>query len=129
MSLVEKLKVFIKAQLSAFIGGISDYAIMLLCTEVFGIHYTLSIVISGTLGAIVNFSINKYWTFKANAPVGRQLAKFVVVVIGSITFKSSGTYIVTEFLRIDYKISRLIVELFVSLGFNYPMQKYWVFRK
>lgn len=121
--------IFLKAQLSAFIGGVSDFAIMILCTEVFGIHYTLSIVISGILGAVVNFSINKYWTFEAKAPIGGQLVKFVFVVAGSILLKSSGTYFITEFRSIDYRISRLIIELIVSLGFNYPMQKYWVFKK
>ena len=120
---------FFKAQASAFIGGISDYAIMLFCTEVLGIHYTLSIVISGTLGAVVNFSINKYWTFKSPSPIGGQLVRFVVVVLGSIALKSSGTYLVTEFVEIDYKISSIIVELVVSLLFNYPLQRYWVFKK
>lgn len=120
---------FFKAQASAFIGGISDYAIMLFCTEVLGIHYTLSIVISGTLGAVVNFSINKYWTFKSPSPIGGQLVRFVFVVLGSIALKSSGTYLVTEFVQIDYKISRIIVELVVSLLFNYPLQRYWVFKK
>ncbi|HIX53892.1 MAG TPA: GtrA family protein [Candidatus Sphingobacterium stercoripullorum] len=120
---------FFKAQASAFIGGLSDYAIMLFCTEVLGIHYTLSIVISGTLGAVVNFSINKYWTFKSPSPIGGQLVRFVVVVLGSIALKSSGTYLVTEFVEIDYKISRIIVELVVSLLFNYPLQRYWVFKK
>src|SRR5699024_1988949 len=119
---------FFKAQASAFIGGLSDYAIMLFCTEVLGIHYTLSIVISGTLGAVVNFSINKYWTFKSPSPIGGQLVRFVVVVLGSIALKSSGTYLVTEFMEIDYKISRIIVELVVSLLFNYPLQRYWVFK-
>ena len=120
---------FFKAQASAFIGWLSDYAIMLFCTEVLGIHYTLSIVISGTLGAVVNFSINKYWTFKSPSPIGGQLVRFVFVVLGSIALKSSGTYLVTEFVQIDYKISRIIVELVVSLLFNYPLQRYWVFKK
>lgn len=129
MLIMGSLLQFLKAQLSAFIGGLSDYCIMLLCTELLHIHYTVSIVISGSLGAVVNFTINKYWTFKADAPIGKQLPKFVLVVVGSILFKSSGTYLVTEYLHIDYKISRLIIELIISLGFNYPLQKYWVFNK
>lgn len=126
---MSSLIVFLKAQMSAFIGGITDYGIMIICTELFGIHYTVSIVISGVLGAVVNFSINKYWTFEAKAPVGKQISKFIIVVFGSVFFKSGGTYLVTEFGAIDYRVSRLLIELFVSLGFNYPMQKYWVFKK
>jgi putative flippase GtrA len=125
--------VFGKAQLSAFAGGLLDYAVMVFCTELLHIHYTISIAIGGVIGAVVNFSVNRYWTFSANRashlPVGFQLAKFVFVVAGSIVLKSSGTYLLTNWLKLDYKITRLMVDIIVSLGFNYVLQKYWVFKK
>ena len=129
-----KFKVFIKAQLSAFIGGMTDYAIMIFFTEVFHLHYTISIVIGGVIGAVVNFSLNKTWTFYSNDKLyknsmRKQLLKFIFVVFNSILLKSSGTYAITTYLNIDYKISRLITDLFVSLGFNYTLQRYWVFKK
>lgn len=121
---------FGKAQFSAFVGGIFDYGVMIFCTEFLKIYYAESIVISGLLGAMVNFSINRYWTFQnTEAGLRNQLLKFYLVVLGSIVLKSSGTFFVTENFLLDYKISRLIVDLFVSLGFNFTLQKYWVFRK
>lgn len=129
---LKSVYVFAKAQLSAFSGGIIDYLVMVGCTELLHIHYTISIAIGGVIGAVVNFSINRYWTFKENkantTPVGMQLLKFIVVVAGSIILKSSGTYLFTNWLKLDYKITRIIVDILVSLGFNYTMQKYWVFR-
>jgi putative flippase GtrA len=123
---------FAKAQVSAFVGGVSDYLIMIALTEYAGIHYTVSIVISGILGAIINFSINRYWSFSdqgsKQAALGSQLTKFVFVVAGSIFLKSAGTFLITSGLNLDYKISRLIVELIVSYGFNYVLLKYWVFK-
>ncbi len=129
-----RLIVFIKAQVSAFLGGMTDYAIMIFFTEVFHVHYTISIVIGGVIGAVVNFSLNNKWTFRSKDysyknSMRTQLLKFLLVVINSIFLKSLGTYAITTFLRIDYKISRLIVDLFVSLGFNYTLQRYWVFKK
>lgn len=133
MSKKNAVFVFAKAQLSAFTGGIVDYLVMILCTELLGIHYTISIAIGGIVGAIVNFSVNRYWTFTtpnaSHAPVGQQLIKFIFVVGGSILLKSSGTYLFTNWLKIDYKICRIIVDIIVSLGFNYVLQKYWVFRR
>lgn len=124
------VRIFANAQLSAFIGGLTDYFVMLFCTELFLIHYTISIVIGGIIGAVVNFSINRYWTYKAHTdPMGGQILRFLFVVAGSIVLKSSGTYLFTTFFRTDYKISRLIIEIFVSLGFNFVLQKYWVFKK
>ena len=121
---------FGKAQASAFTGGMFDYGVMILLTEFAHIHYTRSIIISGLLGAVVNFSLNRYWAFKKHdESYRRQLRRFIFVVAGSIALKSSGTYLLTELLHLDYKISRLCVDAVVSLGFNFTLQKYWVFKK
>jgi len=129
-----KFIVFLKAQVSAFIGGVTDYVIMIFFTEVFHVHYTISIVIGGIIGAFVNFKLNNKWTFYSqNTPyknsLNKQLIRFILVVINSIFLKSSGTYLITTYLKIDYKISRLLVDLVVSIGFNYTLQRYWVFKK
>jgi putative flippase GtrA len=124
------LYIFAKAQASAFTGGIIDYLVMIGCTEFLHIHYTISIAIGGIVGAIVNFSINRYWTYQARqSSVGNQALKFIFVLAGSITLKSSGTFLLTTFLNLDYKISRIITDIFVSFGFNFLLQKYWVFKK
>ena len=120
--------VFLRAQLSAFTGGAVDYACMILLTTYGHIFYGFSILVSGSIGAVINFSINRYWTFKRTDVASRsQLQKFIVVVIGSILLKSSGTWLLTTILNFDYRISRLCIDLLVSLGFNFTMQRYWVF--
>jgi len=123
---------FLQAQVAAFLGGITDYGLMILLTEVFKLHFTFSILISGTVGAIVNFSINRFWVFKKqcayNSRINSQLFKFALVVLGSISLKSFGTLILQKVFQIDYRIGRLITDLFVSYGFNYPLIKNWVFK-
>jgi putative flippase GtrA len=123
---------FLKAQVAAFLGGVTDYGVMILLTEVCQLHFTFSILISGTIGAIINFSINRFWVFKNHSGYSRrinnQLFKFALVVLGSITLKSSGTLLFQQLFQIDYKIGRIITDLFVSYGFNYPLIKYWVFK-
>jgi len=54
---------FSKAQISAFVGGVIDYCTMIFITEVFHIHYTISIAAGGIVGAVVNFSVNRKWSF------------------------------------------------------------------
>lgn len=133
-SIFQRIYIFAKAQVSAFVGGVIDYLVMIAFTEFFHVHYTISICIGGFIGALVNFSLNKTWTFhskdkpyKHSAKV--QMIKFAAMVLNSIFLKSSGTYLVTRFFRIDYKISRLIVDLIVSVGINYNLQKFWVFKQ
>jgi len=124
--------IFLQAQVAAFVGGITDYGLMILLTEVFKLHFAFSILISGTVGAVINFSINRFWVFKKqcgyNSRINRQLFKFALVVLGSISLKSFGTLMWQKVFQIDYKIGRLITDSFVSYGFNYPLIKYWVFK-
>ena len=130
----EKLLTFSKAQVSSGLGGVVDYLTMIFFTEIFHIHYTISIAIGGVVGAIINFSINKFWTFRSKAQpyelsLRKQLFRFILVVVNSIVLKMSGTYLLTTFLKIDYKISRIITDLIVSVIFNYMLQRYWVFKR
>jgi putative flippase GtrA len=132
--LIEELVVFLKAQVSSLVGGGVDYAIMVFFTEVFHVHYTISIAIGGIFGAVINFGINKGWTFRAKDKPYKhgtyiQIFKFSLVVINSIVLKSTGTYLITNYLKIDYKISRIIVDLIVSLAFNFTLQRRWVFNR
>ncbi|HJS01625.1 MAG TPA: GtrA family protein [Flavobacterium sp.] len=123
---------FLQAQVAAFLGGITDYGLMILLTEVFKLHFSFSILISGTVGAIINFSINRFWTFKNQSGysnhINSQLFKFALVVLGSISLKSLGTLMSQKVFQIDYRIGRIVTDLFVSYGFNYPLIKYWVFK-
>ena len=133
-ALINQLFTFSKAQLAAFSGGMFDYLIMILLTEFAHIHYTYSIVISGILGAYINFKVNKVWTFQSKdytytSSTRTQIIKFSIVVLNSVFMKASGTYLFTTYIKTDYYISRLFVDGFVSLVFNYNLQKYWVFRK
>jgi putative flippase GtrA len=126
------VKLFLKAQVSAFSGGVTDYGLMVLLTEWLHIHFTISILISGTVGGIVNFCINRYWAFKTDdgycSSTSGQLIRFFTVVLGSISLKSAGTYLLHRSLNLDYKLGRLLIDSIVSYGFNYPLMKYWVFK-
>ncbi len=124
-----KVKEFLKAQLSAFVGGLTDFGIYTFCFKVLSLSAPLSNVASGSLGAVVNFIINRYWSFDSKQEsLGNQLWKFVIVVIGSILLKSSGIYLLVDIWDVHFILAKISVELIVSLGFNFVLQKYWVFK-
>ena len=125
-----KVKEFLKAQLSAFVGGLTDFGIYTFCFKVLTLSAPLSNVVSGSLGAVVNFLINRYWSFDSqNESIGNQLWKFVIVVVGSILLKSTGIYLLVDLWNMHFILAKISVELIVSLGFNFVLQKYWVFKK
>ena len=122
-NLIKQLFTFSKAQVSAFSGGMVDYLIMIAITEYAHIHYTYSIVISGIIGAYVNFKVNKAWTFQSGDETYKnstkvQLFRFGIVVLNSVVMKAAGTYLITTYLKTDYYISRLFTDGFVSVVLN-----------
>ncbi len=124
-----ELLLFARAQLSAFVGGIVDFVTMIILTELFGMFYVISIVIGGLVGAVANFSINKFWAFgEQKSKATSQILKFSLVVVGSILLKSGGTYLLAEGLLIKYWIARVVVDAFVCFGFNYVLHRVWVFK-
>lgn len=132
MSKKKSIGIFLKAQVSAFSGGLTDYGLMILFTEIIGIHFAISILLSGTLGGIVNFCLNRFWAFNDGkeyaASPKKQFLKFSTVVLGSISLKSAGTFLLQRSFNLDYRLGRLLVDSVVSYGFNYPMMKLWVFK-
>lgn len=113
-----------------------DYGLMVLTRQVFGWPLFWAVALGGVVGAIVNFSLNRYWTFTSGSGTQGysnafliQLAKFALTVVGSIVLKYLGTYLLEHHVGIDYKIGKLIADLFVSVLFNYPLQRFWVFHK
>jgi len=122
--------VFLRAQVSAFFGGVIDYLVMLYCVEFLHMHYFPAIAVGGLVGAVINYTISRYWAFNSKTEsIGKQFLKYAIVSIGSIILKSSGTFIFTETTNLDYRITRLIIDGFVAFGFNFTLQKFWVFKK
>lgn len=125
---MQQIKLFAKSQIASLAGGILDFALMVFFTEVIGFFYSLSILISGTIGGIINFTLNRRWAFKATDGSRRKQApRFLICTIGTIVLKTIGTFLVTHGFKIDYKIGRLITDVVVAFGFNFTVQKYWVF--
>jgi len=122
--------VFLRAQVSAFFGGAIDYLIMLYCVEILHIHYLPAIAVGGLVGAVVNYTISRNWAFASKSEsIRKQFLKYAIVSIGSIILKSFGTFILTETTNFDYRITRLLIDGIVAFGFNFTLQRFWVFKQ
>ena len=57
------LKYHIAAGTTAFLG---NWCILILLTELWGVHYLISNFIGIVIGALLNFYVNDLWTFREN---------------------------------------------------------------
>lgn len=126
---IEQKLTFFKAQFASLSATVLDFSLVFILTEIFHFHYTKSVACGALAGAILNFSLGRIWAFKSSHnPVGREIFKYALVSMSSLFLNVFGVRFFTETFGIHYGVSKVITALSVGLFFNYPLQKYFVFR-
>lgn len=115
-----------------FVGGAAflvDYGVLVLLTEVFGMHYLLSATISFILGLITNYLLSVVWVFN-NRTLGNRWAEFAVfAIIGVIGLGLNALimYVCTDKMGIHYMISKIISTVIVFF-WNFFARKVILFK-
>lgn len=108
---------------------IIDYGLMVFCTEILGIYYLWSSLISFTVSVVFNYVMSVKWVF--NVDNGKTQTQNLIFFV---TFSVIGLGInqLIMWVGVDQvKISYLIVKLFATaivMVFNYVTRK-WYFEK
>ncbi|RVU01063.1 GtrA family protein [Mucilaginibacter limnophilus] len=119
---------FVKAQASSLISTIIDFTTTIVCNHFFHLWYVYSNFTGTVAGGVTNFALGRFWVFDAqekNAP--KQMVKYILVWMGNLGLNNGGVYLFVDFFHIDKYISKIIVSLVVGIGYNYVMQKKFVF--
>ena len=107
-----------------------DFGALMLLVEIFGVNYVLATWIVTIVGALSNFAINRSWAFAdSDGRAHWQLARFVPVQAGSSLLQTAGVWFLTGFGGLPYLGSKLAVSVTVFLGWNYPLNRFFVFRR
>ena len=106
-----------------------DVGVLIGLVELFGVNYVVATWMGTIVGALSNFFINRHWSFAVGHIRGHwQLARFVPVQAGSSALHTVGVWLMTEYAHLSYFYSKAIVALVVYLVWNYPMNKFFVFK-
>jgi len=121
--------IFFKSQISSLIATGVDFLITILLVETLHAHYIAATVAGAATGALTNFGINKYWSFESGKEnFMRQGLRYGLVWIGSLLLNTSGLYLLLLLPGSNYIVSKIITAITVGIGFNYSLQKYYVFQ-
>lgn len=121
---------FSRSQIASAIATFVDYVVLFGLTELVHVWYVASVAIGAAVSALVNFMINRHWSFES-ASLGKmhqQAWRYAWVSAVSLLLNSGGVYVVTESLDIHYAFSVIVVSAIVGWFFNYPLHRYYVFR-
>lgn len=121
---------FLRAQIASFSGTVVDFLTTLVSVEIFNVWYVAGNITGNICGGITNFYLGRNWVFQSKGKkVYIQGIKYIVVWLGSIMLNTSGVFVVTHYLGINYIISKVIVSLVVGFTYNYLLQNYFVFKQ
>ncbi|WP_026768397.1 GtrA family protein [Asinibacterium sp. OR53] len=120
---------FIKAQAASLAATIVDFAVTIILVEVFHCWYLAASVIGTISGGVANFMLGRRWVFKATEKgIPMQAIKYLLVWTGNLVLVSGGVYVVTNYGRINYVLSKILVSIVIGATYNYLMQKRFVFK-
>ncbi|MEE9372759.1 MAG: GtrA family protein [Saprospiraceae bacterium] len=108
-----------------------DFTVLTTLTEVFEVYYVISTALGAFFGGTLSFLLGRNWAFfnRENNIFG-QAGRYLVANFSSILFNTSGVYLLTEVISDNhYLVSKVIVASCIGFLFNFPMQRYFVFRK
>lgn len=120
---------FSRSQVSSFLATLADYGTLFLATELFHVWYVSATALGAFLGAVINFLINRHWSFNAaSGRIGLQAQRYFLVSAGSLLLNTGGVFLMTDYGHLHYAASVGVVSLLVGLLFNYPLHKKYVYR-
>jgi putative flippase GtrA len=125
-----ELATFSRSVLTSLLTTALDFGTLVGMTELAGVNYVLATWIGTIVGALANFTINKVWAFYAHdLPALPAMTRFVAVQTGASGLHTAGVWLLTRFARLPYPVSKLVVAAAVYLTWNYPMNRWFVFRR
>ncbi len=86
-----------------------------------------AVAIGAFAGAILNFSLNRYFLFKSSNHLRVEIIKYGLVSAVSLGFNSGGMWLMTGYWSLNYILAKTIIALLVAILWNYPLHRYWVF--
>lgn len=127
LQFLNKRKTFLKFFVVGGFCGLLDLFFLFLLTDILGLWYLYSGIISFILVSVISFLLNKNLTFKdKNENYKKQYIIYASVTFGGLIINNSFLFVFTDFFAIWYIFSRVLSSL-IALGWNYTISKKFIF--
>jgi putative flippase GtrA len=122
------LRLLLKHQAGALAATVVDFGVMIAMVELVGLHPAAATAVGATCGAVTNFTLGQRWIFDGNdRRTPAQAARYALVSAGSLGLNTAGEALVNGVLGVRYVLARLLVAVTVSVAYNFPLHRTFVF--
>jgi putative flippase GtrA len=123
------MKTFLKANTASLTASFCDYLLTILFKQLLHVDAVLSSIAGTVFGGIINFYICRKWVFKSQqVPVTMQWKRYFIIWLGNLLMNISGVYLLIHHAGMHYILAKLLTSVTVGFGYNYPLQKGYVFK-
>ncbi len=113
---------------SSTVATLSDAATVVVLASTFGVSPWAATFVGCLVGAAVNFTIGRLWAFDgAGSPKLPQGWRYGLVWAGSTALNTGGVGLFMLLPGFDYRVAWILVRAVVFFGWNYPLQRDYVF--
>jgi putative flippase GtrA len=127
--LVKNTRELVAAGCSGAVGTLLDFSVLVLLVG-HGVQVAAAAFAGATLGAVVNFALNKYIAFRDRSPVTKQqLARFGFVAVATAALMALAMELVAVKLHVPVVAAKLVCAALVFAAWTYPAQRRLVFRR
>jgi putative flippase GtrA len=124
-----RFKQWARHHTASMLGTVVDMTTMVVCVELLHRSPVVATVIAATTGAVTNFFLGRLWAYQGRSgALQPQFARYALVATASLGLNAGGEHLLVNVLGIQYFLARVITAVVVSNGWNYPMQRFFVFR-
>lgn len=117
-------------QIGAIAATLVDFGTMIALVEGARLSPEAATPIGAVLGAVTNFTLGRTWIFRRHTGHwAAQASRYALVSAASAGWNTLGEQLVHGMAHVQYVIARAIVSFVVSLLWNFPMQRAFVFRE
>jgi len=121
---------FQRAWVASAVATAVDYGTFTILVEIVGVYTGTSRALGALLGAVTNFTFNKLYTFKTRQnSVLVEVPRYAAISLTSLLLNTVGVILLTEGLRWNPLVAAAVIGITVSLCWNLPLHRIFVFRE
>ncbi len=104
-----------------------DFAVVVGLVQGFGLRASVATLFGCAVGALTNYTFNRVITYRSRSAVAPQMARYALVSGSSALINAGGVALLAFHPMLDYRLAWWLVRGAVWLGWNFPLQRSYVF--